>query len=184
MRYPAVCCAVVAALHIAFTAAAHADIRWTQDEDGRQTVFVADGARWSFGEPAYLRVNINANAAGRSEWLRWNTAASELPTAIVNRQTGLRFRYQSVLDYFDEDPAKRGARRKGDVISLETSKGKTEAVAFDLSYEGYDRQCLFFKIEDSAVRELTKGHLCDETAGATPIGSLKTFIDALEFRSE
>ncbi|MFX4219868.1 MAG: hypothetical protein ACMVO3_02180 [Thalassobaculum sp.] len=175
---------IIIALLVLAAAPANADIRWIEDEDGKQTIFAGDGNRWQFKEPAYLRVNLNANAAGRSEWLRWNTAASDQATAVVNRQTGMRFRYQSVLDYFDEDPGKRGAKRRGDTMSIATSKGIVKAVAFDLSYKGYDRDCIYFSVEELNRRELLKGHLCDERDGTTPIDAVRDFVEALEFRGE
>ena len=175
---------LVAVLFIFAAEPAHADIRWTQDKDGKQTVFVADDARWKFGEPVYLRVNVNANAAGRSEWLRWKTAASNEPTAGVNRQTGMRFNYQSVIDYFDQDPAKRGAKRRGETMSIATSKGIVKAIAFDLPYKGYDRDCVYFSVEELNRREILKGHLCDEQNGETPLEAVRDFVEALEFRTD
>jgi hypothetical protein len=175
---------LLAAALLLVTAPASADIRWTEDKDGKQTVFVAEGNRWQFDHPAYLRVNLNANAAGRSEWLRWNTAGSDRPTASLNRQTGMRFAYKNVLDYFDEDPAKRGAKRKGETMSIATSKGMVKAVAFDLSYKRYDRVCLYFSVEELNRREVLKGHLCEERDGATPIEAVRDFVEALEFRPE
>lgn len=90
----------------------------------------------------------------------------------------------SVLDYFDQDPAKRGAKRKGDTMSISTSKGVVKAIAFDLPYKGYDRDCIYFSVEELDRRELLKGHLCDERDGATPIEAIRDFVEALEYRPE
>ncbi|MCR9070786.1 MAG: hypothetical protein NXI18_03625 [Alphaproteobacteria bacterium] len=175
---------MLVALLVLAAAPASADIRWSQDKNGAQTVFMGDGNRWQFKEPAHLRVNLNANGAGRSEWIRWNTAASDQATVTINRQTGRGFRYQSVLDYFDEDPGKRGAKRKGELMSVATSKGIVKAVSFDLSYKGYDRDCIYFSVEGNSRRVLLKGHLCEERDGTTPIEAVRDFVEALEFRPE
>jgi|GEM_PF-4355067 len=159
-----------------------ADIAWRKLENGRQSVFIAEGNPWGFAEPDWLSISVNDKGAGRSEWLRWGSAASISPTARFNHQRAINFRYYSVKDEFDAEVGSHGGIRRGDVRIIETDKGRVEALDFEINWKGYFRNCLYFKFADRPRREISKGYLCADGDRVTSDGELRMFIDALVLR--